>query len=159
MAYIGDSSTPSERGGRMGMIGAAMGIGMVIGPGLGGGLAEKSLSFPFFLASGLSFLALVLIFLILPESRHGDAATHVQPAEKGIRSLWVALAGPLGVLFLMAFLLSFGLSNFESIFGLYAADQYSYSPQQVGGVLTVIGILSALIQGGLTGYPHAVSAK
>jgi len=43
------------------------------------------------------------------------------------------------------------LSNFESVFGLYAADRYSYTPQQVGGVLTVIGLISAAMQGTATG--------
>lgn len=151
MAYIGDITSPEERGGKMGMIGAAMGIGMVIGPGMGGWLAERSLSFPFFLASALSFLALLLIFLILPEPerKKGLEARATRPLQ--VKVLLQALAGPLGVLFVLAFLFSFGLTNFESIFGLYAADRYSYSPQQVGGILTVIGLLAAIVQGGLTG--------
>ena len=54
MAYVGDSTDERGRGGGMGLIGAAMGVGMVIGPGLGGWMSEISLAAPFFLAGGLS---------------------------------------------------------------------------------------------------------
>jgi len=152
MAYISDSTSREERGGGMGIIGAAMGIGMVLGPGLGGVLAARSLSTPFFLASALSMAALLLIYFVLPEP-HRD----IEKAKSGkivglqLGSLWGALRSPLGVLFLMSFLLTFALSNFESIFGLYASDQYAYTPQQVGGLLTVIGLISAAMQGVATG--------
>ncbi len=151
MAYVTDSSTHDERGGRMGIIGAAMGIGMVIGPGLGGWLASASLSAPFFLAAGLSFTALALIFILLPES--AKSADHTPGKVRGVqlKALWQALTGPLGVLFLMAFLLSFGLTNFEGIFGLYAASRYNYNATQVGTVMTLIGVISAVVQGALTG--------
>ena len=151
MAYIGDITAPQERGGKMGLIGAAMGIGMVIGPGIGGWLAESSLSLPFFLASTLSFLALILVFLILPEPARIEVIESRATRPLQLKVLIQALAGPLSVLYVLAFLFGFGLTNFEGIFGLYAADRYGYSPQQVGGILTVIGLLSALVQGGLTG--------
>ncbi len=151
MAYVSDSTSEEERGGKMGMIGAAMGIGMVIGPGLGGWLASSSLSAPFFLASGLSFLALIIVFLVLPEAPRSAPNKDIRIRGPQIQNLWKALTGPIGLLFWMAFLLSFGLTNFESVFGLYAKERYNYTPQQVGTILTVIGLISALIQGGLTG--------
>lgn len=151
MAYVSDSTNEEERGGKMGMIGAAMGIGMVIGPGLGGWLASSSLSAPFFLASGLSFLALVIVFLVLPEAPRSAPKKDIRISGPQIQNLWKALTGPIGLLFWMAFLLSFGLTNFESVFGLYAKERYNYTPQQVGTILTLIGLISALIQGGLTG--------
>jgi DHA1 family multidrug resistance protein-like MFS transporter len=152
MAYIGDSTSKEQRGGGMGMIGAAMGIGMVLGPGLGGVLAARSLSTPFFLASGLSVLALLLVYFVLPEPLR--AAERTGPGKiAGLQfgALWAALRSPLGVLLLMSFLLTFALTNFEAIFGLYASDRYAYTPQQVGGILTVIGLISAAMQGIATG--------
>lgn len=152
MAYISDSTSEEDRGGGMGIIGAAMGIGMVLGPGLGGILASRALSTPFFLASALSFLALMLIYFVLPEpNRDLDKAKTTKLVGLQLGALWTALRGPAGVLFLMAFLLTFALSNFESVFGLYAAELYRYTPQQVGGVLTVIGLISAAMQGAATG--------
>ena len=151
MAYIGDSTSHDERSGKMGIIGAAMGIGMVIGPGLGGWLAGRTLTLPFFLASGLSFLALLLVAIFLPEPSSHQQSANGKLAGLNLGQLWQGLTGPLGVLFLMSFLLSFGLTNFESIFGLYAQTRYSYDSRQVGLVLMLIGSISAIVQGGLTG--------
>ena len=163
LAYIGDSTTKEERGGGMGIIGAAMGVGMVIGPGIGGWLGGQSLSTPFFLAAGLSVVAMLLIWAILPEllpvERRSTPAKKAQrggPAMRGgplarVRLMWQALLGPIGFLFFLAFLVSFGLSNFEGIFGLFAQRRYDYGPAQVGTILMVVGIVSALVQGLLTG--------
>jgi DHA1 family multidrug resistance protein-like MFS transporter len=65
--------------------------------------------------------------------------------------LWPALFGPLGVLLFMAFLVSFGLTNFQGIFGYYALKKLGYGTQEVGWILTVVGIVAALTQGALTG--------
>ena len=153
MAYIGDSTTEKDRGGGMGIIGAAMGVGMVLGPGIAGWLASYSLSTPFFLAAGLSLLALVFIFLVLPESLPPEKRTQTGAGISGpqLKELWKALFSPIGFLLVLAFLVSFGLTNFESVFGLFAYASYGYGPQQVGGLLTFIGLVSAIVQGGLTG--------
>lgn len=151
MAYVSDSTTHAERGGKMGMIGASLGIGLVLGPGLGGLVSQQSLSTPFFIAAALSLMALVLIFLLLPEPAREMQPHKQDTREPQIKRMWLALAGPLGILFLMSFLLSFGVTNFEGIFGLYTKTRYGFSPQQVGGVLVVVGLVSAVIQGGLTG--------
>lgn len=151
MAYIGDSTDRSERGGKMGMIGAAMGLGMVVGPGLGGWMAHLSLSAPFFLAAGLSVAALLMILLLLPESHATGGAQTANPKQSRLRTLVTALRSPLGILFFMSFLISFGLTNFEGIFGLYAKLRYDFTPAQVGTVLTFIGLISAIVQGALTG--------
>jgi DHA1 family multidrug resistance protein-like MFS transporter len=153
MAYIGDSTSSEDRGGAMGVIGAAMGVGMTIGPGLSGWLAGYQLSLPFFVAAFLSLITSVLIYWILPESLPADqrAAQAQIGREPQLRQLWQALFGPIGFLLLMALLMSFGLTNFEGVFGLYVIDLFNYTPQRVGLIITVVGVLSAIIQGGLTG--------
>lgn len=153
MAYIGDSTSERDRGGGMGIIGAAMGVGMVLGPGIAGWLATFSLAAPFFLAAGLSLLALVLIFLVLPESLPPEKRTQGMTGISGpqLRELWRALFSPIGFLLMLSFLVSFGLTNFEIVFGLYANAVHGYGPQQVGWLLTFIGLVSAIVQGGLTG--------
>lgn len=151
MAYVGDSTSREERGSGMGIVGAAMGIGMVIGPGLGGWLASKSLAAPFFLAGALSLLALGLIFFFLPEPQRAVVEQGHKVSGVQFKALIRALSGPLGVLFIMAFLLSFGLANFESVFGLYSAEKFHYTPSQVGLVLMAVGLITAVVQGGLTG--------
>lgn len=152
MAYIGDSTREEDRGGGMGMLGSAMGLGVILGPGLGGLMAGGSLSTPFFISAGLSLLALLLIVSLLPESlprasrKTGGRARTVRVTE-----LWRALYSPIGILLFMAFLLSFGLTNFEAIFGLYALEKFGYGPERVGVILMVIGIVSVVGKGLLTG--------
>jgi DHA1 family multidrug resistance protein-like MFS transporter len=153
MAFISDSTSEKERGGGMGLIGAAMGMGMVLGPGLGGWMGSVSMSAPFYLAAGLSALAMVLIFLILPESLPKAKRITAGGKIRGpqLRPMWQALFGPMGFLLFLAFLVNFGLANFEGIFGLYSKARYQYGPSEVGTIMTVIGVVSVIIQGALTG--------
>jgi len=154
MAYIGDSTSEKNRGGGMGVLGAAMGIGMVIGPALGGILGENSLSAPFFLAAALSFVALALIFIILPESLPPEARTKERKRETfsgQLKQIWRAIYSPIGTLLILAFLLSFGLTSFEGVFGLFALERYGYGAREVGLLLMAIGITSAFVQLVLTG--------
>ena len=152
MAYIGDITSEEERGGGMGTLGAAMGLGIIIGPAVGGLLATDSLSMPFFLSSVFSLLALVLIVTLLPESLPKVLSKRFERLELvKLGELRGALRSPIGSLLLMAFLLSFGLSNFESVFGLYALEKFGYGPEQVGAILMVMGLMAAVGKGALTG--------
>jgi DHA1 family multidrug resistance protein-like MFS transporter len=153
MAYIGDSTSEEERGGGMGLMGAAMGVGMVLGPGLGGWLASGAMSTPFFVAAGLSVLVLPFVLFVLPESLPKEARTRQEVGLRGpqFKEMWDALFSPISFLLILAFLVSFGLTSFEGVFGLYAKDLLGYDAARVGTVLTVIGLLSALVQGVLIG--------
>jgi DHA1 family multidrug resistance protein-like MFS transporter len=151
MAYISDCSPEKERSGDMGKLGAAMGLGIILGPGLGGWLASDSLSLPFFFAAGLALVTLALVAIFLPESL--PPASRVKTAMKTVdpQRLWQALIGPVGVLFLLSALVSFGLTSFEATFGLYALQKYGFDTAQVGTIYVVVGLGAALTQGLLTG--------
>jgi DHA1 family multidrug resistance protein-like MFS transporter len=152
MAYIGDTTSEDERGGGMGILGAAMGLGMVIGPGLGGFLARDSLSRPFFLAAGLSMLALLLVIGYLPESLSKNERTHEAfRFANQFETMRNALYSPISILLIIVALMSFGLTNFESIFSLYALERFGYGPGRVGFILMLIGLTSAIMQAALTG--------
>lgn len=152
MAYIGDSTTEKERGGGMGALGGAAGLGIILGPGLGGWLAGDSLSTPFFVAAAMSLVSLLLIALLLPETLPPEARV-----VKGkinlvdFRGLWHALWSPIGGLLLLAFTGTIGTSNFEAIFSLYALDVLGYGPERVGVILTVVGGVAVIGRGLLTG--------
>jgi DHA1 family multidrug resistance protein-like MFS transporter len=153
LAYIGDSTSEEDRGGGMGILGAAMALGVILGPGMGGWLAGGSLSTPFFIAAGLSLVSLLLILFLLPESlpvearkRTGGKVSTVQFGE-----LWRALFSPIGILLCMVSLFSFALTNFEAIFGLYALEKFGYGPERVGTILMVVAIVSTIGKGALTG--------
>ncbi len=152
MAYIGDSTSEQDRGQGMGILGAAVGVGTIVGPGLGGLLGGENLVLPFFIAGGMSFIALILTWLLLPESLPPEARRVVREKKRlQIGAMWQALSSSIGSLLLMAFLASFGLTTFFGIFGLYALDKYSAGPEAVGMIMMVFGLVTALSQGLLTG--------
>lgn len=152
MAFISDSTDENQRGGGMGMIGAAMGLGMILGPGIGGLTAGDSIQTPFFVGAGLSLLATLLTWLFLPESlpkeQHQSSLKLKGPQ---LVSMFQALFGPLGFLLILAFLNNFAMTNFEGIFGFYAQRRFDYDPSTIGMILTVVGISSTVAQGLLTG--------
>jgi DHA1 family multidrug resistance protein-like MFS transporter len=152
MAYISDSTPEQERSQGMGILGAAVGIGTIIGPGLGGLLAGENLATPFFIAGGISFFALLLIWLFLPESLASDARKGSGERKRlQVKEVWGTICSSIGSLLVMAFLASFGLTAFFGIFGLYAMQKYDAGPEQVGGIMMVFGAVIALGQGLLTG--------
>jgi DHA1 family multidrug resistance protein-like MFS transporter len=153
MAYIGDSTSEKARGGGMGLLGAVAGAGTVIGPGIGGLLASGSLSTPFFVSAILALLSVALVAFFLPESLPMEERSLQEQKIRLISfaELWRALTGPIGLLLLIAFLATFGTSNFESVFGLYMLKKLGYGPEQVGGILTLMGAIALIGRGALTG--------
>ena len=153
MAYISDSTPPTERGRGMGILGAAVGAGTIFGPGLGGLLGGESLTTPFFIAGGLSLLSVLLVWLLLPESLPVDQRT-----KEAQRFQWRSAAGQIRRLvddvwlpMLLAFLMTSGMMLFFGIFGLYAEDKFGYGTEEVGGVFMLFGVVTILGQGILTG--------
>lgn len=153
MAFIGDSTEEHERGGGMGIVGAAMGVGMVLGPGIGGIMGGASLQAPFFLSAALSLLAMTLIWFFLPESLPAEKRAFAVKGFRGpqLGTMWTALFGPIGFLFVLAFLHNFAMTNFEGIYAYYAEERYGYTAQTIGFILTIVGLVSAVVQGVLTG--------
>jgi DHA1 family multidrug resistance protein-like MFS transporter len=152
MAFISDSTDEKQRGGGMGIIGAAMGLGMILGPGIGGTTANISTHVPFFIGAGLSFLAAILTWVYLPESLPVEKRQHdLKIRGPQFAQMWGALFGPLGFLLILAFLHNFAMTNFEGIFGFYTQRRFDYTPQTIGVVLTFVGIASTIVQGVLTG--------
>jgi len=147
MAYIGDSSPEEERGGGMGLLGAAGGVGTIVGPAVGGFLASTSLSMPFFIAAGLALLSLVLAIIFLPESHPVGERKEEKEAIIDLRAWWGAIRSPIGTLFILTFISTCGLMIFANVFGLYALEKFSFGPEDVGVMMMVLGLVSALAQG------------
>lgn len=153
MAYISDSTAEEDRGGGMGILGAAAGLGTIFGPALGGLLADRSLSTPFFVAGALSLAAVVLIAVLLPESlKEGDRASGEGALRVvDLRAWWGSLSGPVGPLLVLAFLVTSGVMTFYGILGLYALERFEYDTSEVGVIFTILGLVTALGQGLLVG--------
>lgn len=149
MAYIGENSAQQERSKGMGQLGAATGIGVIVGPLVGGLLSVNSLSLPFFVGSGLAFVALLLVIFLLPESRPAQPAGQkvTAPREVYLR----VLLGPTGILLLLIFIMSFGMTNFQGMIGLYAVDKFAFDTKQVGSIWMLMGLVLIVGQGVLVG--------
>jgi multidrug resistance protein len=149
MAYLADITTGVDRSKGMGMLGAAMGLGMVFGPALGGWLGTVSFSLPFFVAGGLALLLLPFTWTFLPESLK-RSSSDVSGRRRPRLSLGV-VKDPLFVLFAFNFVISFSMSMFESTFALYSAAKVGFGPAEMGITFAILGIFAVIVQGGLIG--------
>nr|WP_225444494.1 TCR/Tet family MFS transporter [Pseudomarimonas arenosa] len=150
-AYIADVTPAEKRAASFGMLGAAFGIGFVIGPALGGLLGAIDLRLPFWVAAGLAAANLCYGWLILPESL---------PPERRSRFEWKR-ANPAGsLLMLRRYPQVFGLVGvtvlsqlahyaLPTVFVLYASHRYGWGEQSVGYVLTLVGVCNVIVQAGL----------
>lgn len=152
-AYIADVTKPEERAKAFGKIGAAFGLGFVIGPALGGLLGEYGARVPFYAAAGISALNLLYGFFVLPESL---ARENRRPFE------WPR-ANPLGTfkvfrtyqgvvpLSAVMFVYFFASSVYPAIWPFWGVAKFGWSPWLIGVSLAAFGIITAVFQGALTG--------
>ncbi len=144
-AYVADVTTPETRARGMGMIGAAFGIGYVIGPVIGALLIKSHGSAPAYFAAGLSFTAFLFGLTRLPESRRPDAAPRKE--QSGI--LRLALSDPRRALLLpLYFLMIYCFANFESRFTPFGVDVQGFDRSQMLWIVSLVGFFVAMIQGG-----------
>ncbi|HJW08893.1 MAG TPA: MFS transporter, partial [Holophagaceae bacterium] len=160
MATMADSSRPDERSKVMGMIGAAFGLGFVIGPALAGVLSGSHVGqqlyathgwhLPFFVAGGLSFLGSLLVIAWLPETLTPELRAKAREEESRGHALVKALKRPgMAQLLLIALLAMSGFAMMEGTFSLMANARFGFGQREVGYLFGVIGILIVLYQGGL----------
>jgi DHA1 family tetracycline resistance protein-like MFS transporter len=158
MAYIADLTTPENRAKGMGLIGAAFGLGFILGPALGGFLGQYSYSFAGYGASLLSFVALTLALFRLPESlRPAKNQNTVLPNQKvsllgyfkpiGRAVRKPEIAQPLIVYFLVVL----AVSNMQMTFPLFTKAVFRFDVKENGYLFAYVGILAALLQGGMIG--------
>ncbi|OUM84680.1 MAG: multidrug transporter [Bacillus thermozeamaize] len=150
MAYVADITSEEMRAKGLGLLGAAMSLGFVIGPGLGGFLAEYGVRIPFYFASGVAVAALILSFFLLPETLSKKAQLKARRAlkkgESFFRQLLRSTRAPYAILLLLVLAMSFGLANYESIFGLFVDQRFGFTPKDIAIVITSAAILGVLIQ-------------
>ena len=150
MAYVADVTTSEERGKGMGLMGAAMGLGFIFGPAIGGVMGRNDL--PFLIAGGLSLLTFLFVLATLPESLHHrvEETDHqwVTPRELFRHS---TVKSPLIPLFLVALFSTFSFAGLETTFPLYIEAGWNYDQRQMGWMFMVMGIIVVPIQGGLLG--------
>jgi len=150
-AYITDITDEKNRASGLGIIGAAFGLGFVIGPAVGGLLSRWGYSVPALAAAGLSFLNLLSIFFFLPESLTKERRQAISLQRRPpftLKALGVALNRPkVGPLLHVRFFFGLAFAMFQSIFSLYAQYKLGLNSQTTGYVLAYVGVLSVLVQG------------
>ena len=153
-AYLADVTPPERRSKAMGLIGAAFGIGFVIGPALGGILAARfGIAAVPFTAAGLAALNLLIAFAALPESLPAAARRTARSASllgtETLRRVWSDL--PLRSLMLLFFLVMFAFSLMEATLALFCQARFGFGPRDISWLFVYVGIVLSVVQGGLLG--------
>ena len=148
-AYIADISTPEQRSKAMGMIGAAFGLGFIIGPAIGGILAKYSPHWPFYFVGVLCIINAVMVYTSLPESLTKDKRTSSH-TEQPIAELLNHADGPVFITTCAAYFLSLAaFSIMTAEFALFGLHRFQLDEQHIGYIMAAIGFIAVFIQGGM----------
>ncbi len=151
-AYIADVSTPETRAKNFGMIGAAFGIGFVIGPALGGLLAGWGLRAPFYAAAALCLLNALYGFFVLPESlsKNNRRAFNWKKANPFGSLQFLRKTPAIAGLALCYFLIFLAAQSVQGNWSFFTMYRFNWTPGLVGASLAVVGVLIGGVQVGLT---------
>jgi DHA1 family tetracycline resistance protein-like MFS transporter len=152
-AYIADISTPEKKAKNFGLIGAAFGLGFIIGPGIGGFFGEIDIRLPFYIAAGLTFANFLFGYFFVPESLIPENRRPINPLKMIPGVSLISLRNYKGVLLLIFafFLANLAGQALPSVWSYYGIERYDWSPQEIGISLMVVGVLVAIAQGFLVG--------
>jgi DHA1 family tetracycline resistance protein-like MFS transporter len=147
-AYIADVTAEEDRARAYGLIGAAFGLGFILGPALGAVFAHLSYTAPIWVATGLTLAATGLAWVWLPETVHrvragGSAWWRIMPE--------MAARRPLRRLLTIDFLYWFAFAMYQTTFALFGARRFGFTASQIGYLLSAFGLLGAFVQVGLIG--------
>lgn len=144
-AFIADITTTDTRPKALGYMSAAISTGFIIGPGIGGFLAEFGTRVPFFFAGAMGALAAVLSMILLSEPERSEEVNQEGAAEG--RSGFRRVMEPKYLLaFILIFIASFGLAAFESFFSLFVDHKFAFKPSDIAIVITGGAIFGAVSQ-------------
>jgi DHA1 family tetracycline resistance protein-like MFS transporter len=165
-AYITDITDEKDRARGLGLIGAAFGLGFIIGPAVGGLLSSiganlESLTsstvivwqfaLPAFTAMTVAFLNMIAVYFFLPESLTEDQRAALATSETSgfsLQTLRAAFSRPrVGPLLLIRLFFSLAFATFQTIFPLYALNRFELGAEQTAYILTYVGFLVAFVQG------------
>ncbi|WP_338043912.1 MFS transporter [Paenibacillus lutrae] len=144
-AYVADITTVQERPKAMGYISAAISTGFIIGPGIGGFIAEYGVRLPFYCAAAIAFAACISSIFILkePETKETSAdskhTNFVGDLKKSLHPLYF-------IAFIIVFVLAFGLSAYETVFSLFSDHKFGFTPKDIAGIITISSIFGVVVQ-------------
>ncbi len=148
-AYVADITSPQERPTAMGYISAAISTGFIIGPGIGGFIAEYGIRTPFFFAGGIAFLACISSIFMLKETltKEQMKASISKGKETNFFSDFKRSFKPLYfIAFVIVFVLALGLSSYETVFSLFSNRKFGFTPRDIAIIITVSSIFGVIFQ-------------
>ncbi len=153
-AYVADLTTPENRAKSFGLIGAAFGIGYIVGPMVGGLLGSIDIRLPFYVAAGLSALNFLYGLLVVPESLPAERRKPLQwKRANPITSLrGLAKLRTVGVLVAVIAVANLAQFILHSTWVLFTDFRFGWGPRETGLSLFAVGMMAALVQGGLLGW-------
>ncbi|KQL48517.1 multidrug transporter [Brevibacillus choshinensis] len=155
LAYVADITTEEKRGKGLGLLGAAMSLGFVIGPGIGGFLAELGLRTPLYVSAAVGALATIGSLLFLPESLSKEAQMASRNAIEKKENIFVQLGksikAPYFIMLILIFTMTFGLANFEAIFPLFVDAKFAYTARDISIIITVGALAGTIVQAAFIG--------
>ena len=153
-AYVADITAPEDRAKRFGMLGAMFGIGFILGPVIGGVLGGIDIHLPFYVAGVLALANLVYGVFVLPESLPADRRRKFEWRRANPFTSLRQLAQLKGVGLLLAVLACANLAQFTlyTTWVLYNTFRFGWGPTENGWSLFAVGVVAAVVQGGLLGW-------
>ncbi|MFM2355986.1 MAG: hypothetical protein RLZZ528_1722 [Pseudomonadota bacterium] len=152
-AYIADVTAPEDRAKAYGMIGAAFGVGFVLGPAIGGLLGEFGTRVPFYAAAGIAAVNFVYGWFVLPETLTDENRRPFELRRAnpfGTLKVFRTYSGVLPMCAVM-FVFFFGSSVYPAIWAFWGIANFGWSERMIGLTLAAFGLVTAVFQGGLTG--------
>lgn len=148
-AYIADSTEPEDRTKWFGYIGGAMGVGMMIGPAIGGLLGARSITLPFFVSAGIIFFTIFCTYFFLPESLAPEKRTR-HFSSKNLNAFVhikdIFLVKEAASLLILGAFFSIGLSFYQFNTSIFLKDVFAWGPVFIGGILTLVGVCDIVVR-------------
>lgn len=145
-AYVADITTMDQRAKGNSFISAAMSLGIVVGPGIGGFLADFGLKMPLLVSALVGLAAVIFSAVMLEESMDAKIAISEEKSEAMVKEIVQSFSKPYLIPLVIALVMSFGLMAYESVLGLYVDHVFGASPKDIAILVTSTGIVAVIIQ-------------
>ncbi|CEG21577.1 Tetracycline resistance protein, class C [Planococcus massiliensis] len=149
-AYIADITTFDQRAKGTSLVSAAMSLGIVVGPGIGGFLADYSLKLPFLVSALVSLVAVLFSVVLLKDSDAVEGNPVVESTVPDEESMFTKIGRsvkmPYFIPLVITLVMSFGLLAYESVVGLYLDNQFNSSAKDIAFMITATGVVSVIVQ-------------
>lgn len=145
-AYVADITTMDQRAKGNSFISASMSLGIVIGPGIGGFLADFGLKTPLLVSAIVGLLAFVVSYFTLTESQEEKVEILQDENSSMVKDILLSVKKPFFIPLIITLIMSFGLMSYETVLGLYVDDKFGATPQEIAFMVTSTGLVGVIMQ-------------